>query len=134
MNLKATEIAERLMERIADYSDEALSELMQAMDEIVTVRPSGNGTVPPAASTAATSSRSAIKYASTSRSIPCMRGRLLSATRDVKQIGRLQSQKRVTNRINSIEQVASSVADALMVFRRNPGQSCVSATPQLKRE
>ena len=36
MNLKATEIAERLMERIADYSDEALSELMQAMDEIET--------------------------------------------------------------------------------------------------
>jgi hypothetical protein len=43
-------------------------------------------------------------------------------------------QERVTNRINSIEQAASSVADALMVFGRNPGRSCVSATPQLKRE
>jgi hypothetical protein len=30
--------------------------------------------------------------------------------------------------------LASSVADALKVFGRNPGASCVSATPQLKRE
>jgi hypothetical protein len=43
--------------------------------------PSGKGTVPPAASTTATRSRSAIKYASTSSSIWRMRARLLSAPR-----------------------------------------------------
>jgi hypothetical protein len=57
---------------------------------------------------------------------------------NVKLIARLQSQDRVTNRINSTEHAAPDVADApkvsAAVCRRNPGLSCVSATPQLERE
>jgi hypothetical protein len=57
---------------------------------------------------------------------------------NVKRIARFQSQDRVTNRINSIEHAAPDVADtpkvSAPVCRRNPGPSCVSATPQLERE
>jgi hypothetical protein len=53
----------------------------------VTVRPSGRRTAPPAASTAATRSRSAVRYASTSDSMWCMSGPTLSACRQSTRSG-----------------------------------------------
>ena len=92
----------------------------------VTVRPSGKGTLPPAASTAATRSRSAIKYASTSSSIWCMRARPLSAPSTSNRL-RDYSHRNVSglDEFNAIIPVSSG---------RSPGLSCMSAAQQLKRE
>jgi hypothetical protein len=67
----------------------------------VTVRPSGRGTEPPAASTATTKSRSAIRYASTSESILHMPSTSALDAANVKETTRSQSRKPVLNRINS---------------------------------
>jgi hypothetical protein len=79
----------------------------------VTVRPFGSGTAPPAASTAATRSRSAVRYASTSDSISRTRTTALREPK-VKEIATVQSQKPVLNRINSPKDWHSSVADQLL--------------------
>jgi hypothetical protein len=80
----------------------------------VTVRPSGNGTAPPRASTAATRSLSAARHVSTSDAMSRMSELPLSTRIRYKKIATAQSQKYVAKQINSTERLARTGAYRLL--------------------